>query len=346
MTTDRTNQTYSPRQTLSDENIEQMKHNLIYGVGYKKPPIETQFKKGQSGNPKGRPRKKDATKLAEQTMLDELILQEAAKLITIREGEQTSQITLTQAILKSISKKALEGHVHAQKYMLDAISQSNERKRADINQENEKWQTYKNHWHQKIEQAKASNIEIDVPLPHPDDIVITRNQEPIFNGPLCEKELEMIFETCDLRDVLAIQWVYESQIKLQPAIDPKFNDFSTAHVLLHMINENLPERFQLTEFQLDGYFLVLGSMPKRALLKRLRQAWHSIGIKVKRGFYFPPVDLFFDELRALMRVTRDIHDGAYHYSDVHKNNPNTNIQFLMSCHDQLDPWREALKKKA
>jgi len=90
---------------------------------------------------------------------------------------------------------------------------------------------------------------------------------------------------------------------------------------------------------------VLGSKPKRELLKKLRQAWHSIGIKVKRGFYFPPVDLFFNELKALMRVTRNIHDGVYHYSDVHKNFQNANVQFLMSSHEQLDPWREALKKK-
>ena len=28
-----------------------------YEVGYRRPPIETQFKPGQSGNPKGRPKK-------------------------------------------------------------------------------------------------------------------------------------------------------------------------------------------------------------------------------------------------------------------------------------------------
>ena len=31
-----------------------------YEVGYGKPPRETQFKKGQSGNPRGRPRKSDS----------------------------------------------------------------------------------------------------------------------------------------------------------------------------------------------------------------------------------------------------------------------------------------------
>ena len=80
------------------------------------------------------------------------------------------------------------------------------------------------HSKQQINQIADSIQEFGftnlVLIPHPDDIVLTRNQEPIFNGPLCEKELDMIFETCELRDVLAIQWVYESQIKLQPAKDP------------------------------------------------------------------------------------------------------------------------------
>lgn len=31
-----------------------------YIVGYKKPPVHTQFKKGQSGNPKGRPKSKQS----------------------------------------------------------------------------------------------------------------------------------------------------------------------------------------------------------------------------------------------------------------------------------------------
>ena len=36
-----------------------------YQVGYKKPPRKTQFAKGQSGNPRGRPKRSDAVNIRE-----------------------------------------------------------------------------------------------------------------------------------------------------------------------------------------------------------------------------------------------------------------------------------------
>ena len=41
-------------------------------VGYRNPPKRTQFKKGQSGNPKGRP-KGSRNKVSHRTMLEELV---------------------------------------------------------------------------------------------------------------------------------------------------------------------------------------------------------------------------------------------------------------------------------
>ena len=36
-----------------------------YQVGYKKPPLKTQFAKGQSGNPRGRPKRSDSVSIKE-----------------------------------------------------------------------------------------------------------------------------------------------------------------------------------------------------------------------------------------------------------------------------------------
>jgi hypothetical protein len=42
---------------LSDDAIESVKREILFGAGYKRPPESGRFKTGQSGNPKGRPKK-------------------------------------------------------------------------------------------------------------------------------------------------------------------------------------------------------------------------------------------------------------------------------------------------
>ena len=74
-------------------------------IGYGKPPKRTQFKKGQSGNPKGRPKhtrnlKTDLTKILGQK-------------ISVREGDRTSRVSKQEAMLLSLMAKALKGDTRA-----------------------------------------------------------------------------------------------------------------------------------------------------------------------------------------------------------------------------------------
>ncbi len=70
-------------------------------VGYKSPPVETRFKKGQSGNPKGRPKgaKGFLTELREE--LDETIL--------VHEGKNTRRLTKRRVIAKRLVEGGLRG---------------------------------------------------------------------------------------------------------------------------------------------------------------------------------------------------------------------------------------------
>ena len=76
-----------------------------YDVGYGKPPKASQFKPGQSGNPKGRPKgtKNLATDLQEE--IEEKIL--------ISESGQQLKTTKQRAMLKTLMAKALKGDVRA-----------------------------------------------------------------------------------------------------------------------------------------------------------------------------------------------------------------------------------------
>jgi len=76
-----------------------------YDVGYRKPPKTTQFKPGQSGNPKGRPKghRNLATDLEEE--LNEKII--------VNEGGRQLQTTKQRAMLKALLAKALKGDTRA-----------------------------------------------------------------------------------------------------------------------------------------------------------------------------------------------------------------------------------------
>ncbi len=73
--------------------------DLDYEIGYRKPPKATRFKPGQSGNPKGRPKR--LMSLA-QSLYNAL----SAKIKIVENGE-TKKIFAIDAITKSLVVKAI-----------------------------------------------------------------------------------------------------------------------------------------------------------------------------------------------------------------------------------------------
>lgn len=76
-----------------------------YEVGYKKPPKRTQFKKGQSGNLKGRP--KGSRNIA--TLLEEALFRKVA----IRDERGSRKVTFVEALVHRLSVDALKGDPRA-----------------------------------------------------------------------------------------------------------------------------------------------------------------------------------------------------------------------------------------
>jgi Family of unknown function (DUF5681) len=75
-------------------------------VGYRRPPVHTQFKPSQSGNPKGR--RKGQRNV--HTVLNETLNQR----ITIREGDRTRSLTKLDGVILTMVSNALKGDAKAQ----------------------------------------------------------------------------------------------------------------------------------------------------------------------------------------------------------------------------------------
>ena len=84
-----------------------------YEVGYGKPPKHTRFRKGRSGNPRGRPKGKKSV----WPMLDAVLREK----VTVLEGGQRKRITKMEASLKSLLDQAMKGNVPAIHKLLELI---------------------------------------------------------------------------------------------------------------------------------------------------------------------------------------------------------------------------------
>jgi len=82
-----------------------------YEVGFQRPPRHTQFRKGTSGNPKGRPR--EAKNLA--AVLDEAL----AEKVAIVENGRRRKITKRCAMIKQLVNKAASGDLRASRQLTD-----------------------------------------------------------------------------------------------------------------------------------------------------------------------------------------------------------------------------------
>lgn len=88
---------------------------LQHEVGYARPPKATQFKKGQSGNPRGRPRNRRRG-IPYDTLLGQMV--------TVREDGRERRVTAAEAFILQLTKKGLEGDSAAARASLAAIEKA------------------------------------------------------------------------------------------------------------------------------------------------------------------------------------------------------------------------------
>jgi hypothetical protein len=116
-------------------------------VGYKHPPMHSRFKPGQSGNPKGRPKRPPTLRGDLADVLSEPV--------PAGEGEKAICITRQRALVKKLADMGLEGNMKALNLIMALFSQEPEE---DGNEEpdpidQELHEALAEHAREKVEQA-------------------------------------------------------------------------------------------------------------------------------------------------------------------------------------------------
>ena len=97
---------------------------MAYEIGYRRPPESGRFKKGKSGNPKGRP--KGSTNFL--TILE----QELSQSIVVNENGKKKTITRMQAMVKRIVAGALQGDLKALMTLFEILRRAGKFEQFDV----------------------------------------------------------------------------------------------------------------------------------------------------------------------------------------------------------------------
>lgn len=176
-----------------------------YKVGYGRPPVQHRFRKGVSGNPRGRPKgSQNKPKVDTRVGMrgaEAYLREEAYRTVTLREGEKVIELPAIQAVFRAMGVSALKGNRFAQRTLTEMVTKM---EAEDARSRLETFGTYveyKNSWSEAIELAEKAGIEPPRPVPHPADIILDPNDGSVtFKGPVTKEQRDRLDEALRRRD--------------------------------------------------------------------------------------------------------------------------------------------------
>lgn len=161
-----------------------------YKIGYKKPPRDTRFKPGRSGNPRGRPKGAKSRVPKSLKKMRDLVIKEAYREVAIQDKHGQVSMPVVQAALRSLGLKAAQGNVPAHRLMIEITSRAEADELKDRMEVFDRFAGYKIKKSAELKAYKSRGEKPPQMLPHPDDIEIDyETGEVTFHGPVSEDDL-------------------------------------------------------------------------------------------------------------------------------------------------------------
>ena len=220
-------------------------------VGFGRPPKHTRYKPGQSGNPKGRPRKKRSPEpSADLTGSERALRKVLDEKVAITEAGGKRKATKSELIDLAQIKAAVGGNPQAQRD-IKRREQELEKREAEAAERERKWREerydFAVDWQDKMrtlwKRAEAQNEEPKVVWPHPDDFLfVAGTLDWRIRGPMNEEEVP-IFEYYRAQRDLA----FFKMVQALAAKDPNTVEASVMRGCTVFYDATLPKRWQMTE---------------------------------------------------------------------------------------------------
>lgn len=245
-----------------------------YTVGFGKPPEQHRFKKGQSGNPKGRPKKaaKEEPRAKFGTgRVDDALEQEIFRRLHLHENGKPIELDTVQAIVRSLMVEGLKGNRLAKKYVLELVRQL---EHEAVERSIERYKYYaekKAEGEAKIAQCEAQRRPLPRLYPHPDDILLDEAKVEVhILGPRSENEAIPYVGAALARDwCLARAVLDEKYGKITPFAWEDLQLGSPPGMLATFIEMRLPPSFRRSKSETCTFMLDLMGLNKRQLLQRM-----------------------------------------------------------------------------
>ncbi len=250
-------------------------------VGYGRPPKSGRFRKGQSGNPRGRPPKPttQSALVPARFPTRALLRAEAARPITVTDASGRQTLPSAAAVTRALLLKAMRGGVLAQRTVLQLLLAEDERFHREYKERVEFWQNYKERSRAALEAARKAGEDPPDFLPHPDDVVLNwHTLEVRFLGAIDEEERiheKMAEAAQDLGYEMAVYTGEDNRLPDKSGEGGRLGRYMALYVLTRIV---LPPRLQRSPASYETHIKAMAARGQDAWGKDLEQRCCAAGV--------------------------------------------------------------------